>query len=108
MKLDSRNEGYSFFLFEPGERESVRCKVCGAKCDVERNIIYRIRVMSHCGTYRYDLFTCPNRNDENHIRAQSIQRRLEDCCPKRGPGEIEGMKNDIELYLKRMGSSQES
>ena len=99
MKLSRRDEGYALFFEEPGEKDSVKCRVCGAECEVERGIVLYQMGMIRRDKRRYDLFRCPYRADPNHEKACEIMERLDAKYPTRGPAEKQAMEEDVKHYV---------
>ena len=107
MKLSRRDEGYALFFEEPGEKDSVKCRVCGAECEVERNIVLYQVGMIRRGKFRYDLFKCPYREDPNHEKACEILERLDAKYPPRGPAERRAMEEDVKHYVSLIDKKAE-
>ena len=52
------HKGYDCFFSDPGDTKSMKCRVCGVECVVERNV-----------NGAHDYFYCPNSEKQWHDRA---------------------------------------
>ena len=71
-------EGYDLF-YEQEKLDKKHCNVCGAKCDVERDIHIEINsmatsMMAKIRGQDHDKFVCPNTNKDWHIKATKLTR----------------------------------
>jgi hypothetical protein len=72
-------KGADVYYCHPGEHASFACRVCGAECAVERDVlcyggfaVAMARLKS-----RHDVFTCPHSGRPEHKVARSLVERLE-------------------------------
>lgn len=71
--------GVDFFQFPPGEMESFTCPICGAECDVERNVRRLASMYFFAGIGGvHDEFRCPHRLEDAHEEALEIFERVRD------------------------------
>jgi hypothetical protein len=77
--------GYEVFNDDPGKVKSKKCRVCGSKCLVERNIKGATSWgAAMCGTSKlHDCFTCPHVGDPWHEHALALFKQAEDSASKR-------------------------
>ncbi|HHY88897.1 MAG TPA: hypothetical protein GYA06_08265 [Chloroflexi bacterium] len=77
--------GYDKFFAEPDTVDSINCRVCGTRCDVERSVIgptslaeaYAMRGRWH------DSFCCPYTDEPWHDQALRLKREYERTASKR-------------------------
>lgn len=64
--------GWDYFSPDPGELDLVRCRACGAECEVKRNATGK-RSMYGPSDSVYDAFSCPNTQAEGDWHFQAIK-----------------------------------
>ena len=71
--------GYEIFNHPPGEVDEQRCLVCGAVCDIERNVEgYTCWSGAMAGKKRmYDYFECPHAKEGWHLKALNLIVEIE-------------------------------
>jgi hypothetical protein len=71
-------------IFEPdaGTCDSMVCKVCGEKCDIQRNLgpAYGFAAAMAGHTRNYDRFTCPRSEEKWHREALVLAAEMDDLC----------------------------
>lgn len=72
-------KGYDYFPRDPGEDDEVLCRVCGVKCDVQRNVA---GATSFAGTMTkskilHDSFSCSHSEEKWHEQARSIMEEMD-------------------------------
>jgi len=100
--------GYDFYITKPNKKEEIHCRVCGAKCDVERGVKGPTNVASAIGglKFEHDFFSCPNYDKEWHYRACKLVEELEDTLSK---SVRELIKQDLdELLEENMNTESKS
>jgi hypothetical protein len=98
--------GYDFFALDPGTRGEVHCRVCGSKCDVERNVYGPTGwAAAMAKKYRYhDAFKCPHSGKKWHDQALELAQAIEKMPSKRV---VELMQLDLQDLLKQHGLGHE-
>ena len=79
------HKGYDIIEAEPGAFESLRCRVCGATCDVKRDLPSQAGFAASPaspGKLR-DVFTCPHAATEWHVQALKLVQEIERTPSKR-------------------------
>ncbi len=78
-------KGYDVFYAEPGQVEEMLCRICGAECRVERNVLGPTGVASAIvGKHSYhDQFVCPNAGERWHDKALKLFVAIEEMPSKR-------------------------
>jgi hypothetical protein len=77
--------GYDCFFTPAGEKERVRCKVCGSDCEILRNVFgptcfaEALAQMGHI----HDEFRCPRAGENWHQIALDLVKKIEHCPSKR-------------------------
>jgi len=79
-------EGYDLF-YEQEKLEEKHCNVCGAKCDVERDITIKVNsmvtgIMAEMRGKHHDKFTCPNSGKEWHLKTKSLVMEKDQLASK--------------------------
>lgn len=73
LRENSMIRGVDFFQFAPGEMESFTCPICGAECDMERNVVRQgLAYAMHGFAGTHDEFRCPHRAEDAHTQAEEI------------------------------------
>ncbi len=91
--------GYDCFITAPGENEEMTCRVCGAECDVRRNV-YGATSWATAVAQRpseHDYFFCPHSEESWHKQALELVHAIEEMPSKRV---IRLMRMDLEDILE--------
>lgn len=77
--------GYDFFQTEPNTVKEIKCKVCGAICNVKRNEYGPTSWITAMANKKqhHDEFTCPNAEKEWHEDALDLLEEIEETKSKR-------------------------
>jgi hypothetical protein len=101
--------GYEVFNENPGEVKSRKCRVCGSKCLVERNIQGATSWgAAMCGTSKlHDRFTCPHAEEKWHDHALELLKQAEDSASKRVAAIIrDELKEAVADGLRKAGEGR--
>jgi hypothetical protein len=93
-------KGYDFFFRDPGTVDEICCRVCGAKCRVERNAYgptgWAAAMAKH--SCYHDKFTCPHGGEEWHEKALKLVEAINET-PSRTIARL--MKLDLKRILRK-------
>jgi hypothetical protein len=72
-------KGYDFFTRSAEKEETIRCKICNAVCDVERNVYDYSGFIAAMSNRKmlHDRFTCPHSGEAWHERALKLFMEIE-------------------------------
>ena len=72
-------KGYDIFQFDPGFAEEMKCRVCGATCDVQRNIEEPTSFGGAMLQTKHlcDFFACPHREEPLHNKGLALMQEME-------------------------------
>ena len=95
------------FYTEPDTVDEMHCRVCGAKCLVERSLTgptgFAEAAAGH--GHWHDKFTCPHHNRGWHQQALELFREIEQCPSKRMAAL---MQADLDEILRDAGVASDS
>ena len=97
-------KGYDVFLITVDDLgrhlEGLDCKVCGAECDVQRDVIGPTSwggAMAGINR-KHDVFTCPHSNKAWHMQALRLIKMADDMP---SPTIADIMRQDLEAIIKK-------
>ena len=67
-------KGWEFFVHEPYEFDTLRCKVCNGILDVQRNVPYRGKFSTF--DRPKDIFTCPHSDELWHKQVLALRKEI--------------------------------
>ena len=78
-------KGYNSFTTEPDSEDELRCRVCGTKCDVSRNVHGPTGFAAAIGGLAklHDAFDCPHSDTAWHEQAVNLAMQSEETASKR-------------------------
>ena len=93
---------YEIFYVTPRSAEEMRCRVCGAKCNVRRDVYGPENFVHAIGKINdlWDVFTCPHAGKGWHEQALRLSMAIEETPSKRVAAL---MQQDLEDILKESG-----
>ena len=65
--------GYDEFYYEPGQIKEQKCRVCGARCTIRRNVKGAVSGKQQL----HDAFTCPHSEQSWHEQALALLEFLD-------------------------------
>lgn len=67
-------KGYDFVQTMPGTVDSMDCRVCGSRMNVERNVLGPTNAFDGMAGYRHyrDYFVCPHADEDWHQHATAL------------------------------------
>lgn len=91
-------EGYRWT--EPGKLTNASCRVCGAECRIDRNVLGPTNHASAIGGIKslHDRICCPSSGTDWHNQAVDL-RRLAEATPSPTLAAI--LRSDLEALLQR-------
>ena len=79
------HKGYDIFYIKQEKKEEMHCRVCGAKCEVSRDIEGAVSMATSMAgiKVKHDQFSCPNYDKDWHYKAYKLIREIEETHSKR-------------------------
>ena len=90
------------FIRQPGEVAEMHCRVCGALCEVRRDVMGPTSFGASMARIKkaHDVFQCPNAAQDWHGQATELLQAMEDSPSKRL---VELMRLDLQDLLRDHG-----
>ena len=98
------HKGYCIFSVDPGECKTIKCRVCGIKCDVKRNVPgphsyteYLAKVYSggKAKVSIMDVFACPRAQEKWHEKACELAEEMFETRSSRVKAMLKAEINDL-------------
>lgn len=89
--------GYDIFYLKPGSTTTQHCKVCGAECDVTRDVYGPSSTAAAIGR-KYtlqDVFVCPHADADWHEQALRLVLAIQETPSKRLAALMQQDLNDL-------------
>jgi hypothetical protein len=98
VTMTIHKEGYRWA--EPGKVTNATCKVCGADCRIDRNVLGPTNHASAIGGFKrlHDQIVCPHAGSAWHNQAVELKREAE-TTPSPTLGAI--LRSDLETLLQQ-------
>ena len=76
----SYHTGYDAFQLEPGDKELMKCKICGVVMEVTRDCVGPTSAIGGMAgmKHKHDLFICKNSGEDWHNQAYALLKFIED------------------------------